>query len=79
MVTHDVEFAACYATRCALMFDGLLLSEGEPHAFFAGNRFYTTDANRIAAEHFPMDITCEEVIASCRSSLSVAAPEPPRG
>ena len=51
----------------------------EPHAFFAGNRFYTTDANRIAAEHFPMDITCEEVIASCRSSLSAAAPEPPRG
>ena len=79
IVTHDVEFAARYATRCALMFDGLLLSEGEPHAFFAGNRFYTTDANRIAAEHFPMDITCEEVIASCRSSLSAAAPEPPRG
>ena len=79
IVTHDVEFAARYATRCALMFDGLLLSEGEPHAFFAGNRFYTTDANRIAAEHFPADITCEEVIASCRSSLSANAPEPPRG
>lgn len=79
VVTHDVEFAARYATGCALMFDGLLLSEGEPHDFFAENRFYTTDANRIAAEHFPMDITCEEVIASCRSSLSAAAPEPPRG
>ena len=79
VVTHDVEFAARYATGCALMFDGLLLSEGEPHAFFAGNRFYTTDANRIAAEHFPMDITCEEVIASCRSSLSAKEPEPPRG
>jgi len=79
IVTHDVEFAARYATGCALMFDGLLLSEGEPHDFFAGNRFYTTDANRIAAEHFPMDITCEEVIASCRSSLSAKEPEPPRG
>ena len=79
IVTHDVEFAARYATRCALMFDGLLLSEGEPHAFFAGNRFYTTAANRIAAEHFPTDITCEEVIASCRSSLSAKEPEPPRG
>lgn len=79
VVTHDVEFAARYATRCALMFDGLLLSEGEPHDFFAGNRFYTTDANRIAAEHFPMDIICEEVIASCRSSLSAKEPEPPRG
>lgn len=79
VVTHDVEFAARYATGCALMFDGLLLSEGEPHDFFAGNRFYTTDANRIAAEHFPMDITCEEVIASCRSFLSAKEPEPPRG
>ena len=79
VVTHDVEFAARYATGCALMFDGLLLSEGEPHDFFAGNRFYTTDANRIAAEHFPMDIICEEVIASCRSSLSAKEPEPPRG
>ena len=79
VVTHDVEFAARYATGCALMFDGLLLSEGEPHDFFAGNRFYTTDANRIAAEHFPMDITCEEVIASCRSSLSAKEPKPPRG
>ena len=79
IVTHDEEFAARYAPRCALMFDGLLLSEGEPHDFFAGNRFYTTDANRIAAEHFPMDIICEEVIASCRSSLSAKEPEPPRG
>lgn len=79
IVTHDVEFAARYATRCALMFDGLLLSEGEPHTFFAGNRFYTTDANRIAAEHFSTDITCEEVIASCRNSLSANEPEPPRG
>ncbi len=69
IVTHDVDFAAEYADRCAMMFDGQLLSEGEPHAFFAGNRFYTTDANRIAGEYFPGDVTCEEVIASCRSSL----------
>ncbi len=69
IVTHDVDFAAEYADRCAMMFDGQLLSEGEPHAFFAGNRFYTTDANRIAGEYFPTDVTCEEVIASCRSSL----------
>ena len=79
VVTHDVEFAARYAGRCALMFDGLLLSEGEPHAFFAGNRFYTTDANRIAAEQFPAAITCEEVISACRSCSSAAEPAPPRG
>ena len=67
VVTHDVEFAATYASRCALMFDGQLLSDGGPHAFFAGNRFYTTDANRIAGELFPDAITCEEVIALCKN------------
>ena len=66
VVTHDVEFAAMYADRCALMFDGQLMSEGDPHDFFAGNRFYTTDANRIASEVFPEAITCEEVIEQCR-------------
>ena len=66
VVTHDVEFAATYSTRCALMFDGQLMSEGGPADFFAGNRFYTTDANRIASEVFPDAITCEEVIALCR-------------
>ena len=69
IVTHDVEFAAQYATRCALMFDGTLLSGDEPHAFFAGNRFYTTDANRIASNYLPQAITCEEVIAACKDSL----------
>ena len=70
MVTHDVEFAASYVDRCALIFDGIVISSDEPHAFFSGNRFYTTDAALIAAEYFPGDITCEEVIASCQSCLS---------
>jgi energy-coupling factor transporter ATP-binding protein EcfA2 len=69
IVTHDVEFAARYADRCALMFDGEILSEDEPHAFFAENRFYTTDANRVACEYFPNAITSEEVIALCESCL----------
>ena len=79
LVTHDVEFAVQYATRCALMFDGVLLSEDEPHAFFAGNRFYTTDANRIAMEYFPEDITCEEVITSCENCLSASGQKRPHG
>ena len=73
VVTHDVEFAATYASRCALMFDGQLMSEGGPHDFFAGNRFYTTDANRIASEVFPKAITCEEVIALCRKLQSASS------
>ena len=69
IVTHYVEFAARYADRCSLMFDGTLISSDEPHCFFAGNRFYTTDANRMAAEYFPDAVTCEKVIAACRNCL----------
>ena len=62
LVTHDLEFVAAYADRCGLLFDGQVISEGEPHAFFAGNRFYTTAANQIAGNEIPEAITCEEVV-----------------
>ncbi|MBP5354078.1 MAG: ATP-binding cassette domain-containing protein [Lachnospiraceae bacterium] len=47
-VTHDAEWAAAHADRCGLLFDGEIISEGVPEAFFADNAFYTTAANRIA-------------------------------
>ncbi len=47
LVTHDVEFAAAVADRCALVFRGEVTSEGENHEFFAGNNFYTTAINRM--------------------------------
>ncbi len=65
MVTHDLEFAASYADRCALLFDGQLISEDEPHAFFSGNRFYTTTAGLIAGDKIFQAITCEEVLEAC--------------
>lgn len=71
-VTHDIVFAAEYMDRCALIFDGLVISEGTPREFFTGNRFYTTAAQLIAAEYFPTAITCEEVMIACQSALSVA-------
>ena len=48
MVSHDVEFCARYAHRCALFFDGSIVTEAAPRAFFSGNSFYTTSANRMA-------------------------------
>lgn len=65
MVSHDVEFCAQYATRCAMFFDGNIVSEGEPHAFFSGNSFYTTAANRMARHRLPDAVTAEDVIVSC--------------
>ncbi len=61
MVSHDVEFCAEYADRCAMAFDGDVVSVGDPASFFAGNSFYTTAANRIARRWFPEAVTWEEV------------------
>ncbi len=61
MVSHDIEFCAAYGDRCAMFFDGGVVSEGSPRAFFAGNSFYTTAANKIARQWKPDAITCEEV------------------
>lgn len=47
MVTHDIEFAARTASRCAMMFDGEITVDGTPDQLFKGNYFYTTTINRI--------------------------------
>ena len=73
MVSHDIEFCAEYADRCAMFFDGGIISEGEAESFFTGNNFYTTTANRIAREYFPGAITWEEVAECIRSMKSIAA------
>lgn len=65
MVSHDVEFSAQNATRCAMLFDGQISSVDEPEAFFSGNQFYTTAANRIARGLFPTAITCQDVLRFC--------------
>ena len=72
MVTHDIEFSAAYADRCALFFDGEIVSCEAPKAFFAGNNFYTTSANRLAGAWFPDAITWEEVAARCEEAMTKA-------
>lgn len=68
MVTHDVEFAAENADRCALFFDGEILSADTPSRFFSENNFYTTAANRMARHLWPHAVTCEQVINCCKKS-----------
>lgn len=68
VVTHDVEFAAVTGDRCALFFDGAVLSADTPNAFFAENNFYTTAANRIARHLYKNAVTCEEVVALCQQN-----------
>lgn len=69
MVSHDVEFCAQYAKRCAMFFDGNIVTEGTPRAFFSGNSFYTTEANRMARHLIPEAITAEDVVRACGGSV----------
>lgn len=69
MVSHDVAFCAEYAHRCGLFFDGNIVTEGSPRAFFSGNNFYTTPANRMARHLLPEAVTVSEVIACCGGTV----------
>ena len=72
MVTHDIEFCAEHADRCALFFDGEIVSCGTPKEFFSGNSFYTTAANRVAGQWFPDAVTWEEVASRCGGAMTSA-------
>ncbi|MFD2443729.1 ABC transporter ATP-binding protein [Bacillus sp. CGMCC 1.16607] len=66
MSTHDVEFAAQYATKCGMMFQGNITSENSPRKFFKGNFFYTTMVQRLFRNHPDVDIvTFEEARLLC--------------
>ena len=69
MVSHDIEFCAEYADRCAMFFDGDIVSEGDPQTFFSGNSFYTTVSNRMARGWFPKAVTWEEALQCVRDSM----------
>ena len=66
IVTHDVEFAALCADRCALFFRGNIISEGAPRAFFGENSFYTTAVSRMTRGHYRRAVTVEDAAALCQ-------------
>ena len=65
MVTHDIEFAAEASDRCALFFDGGIVSYGVPNEFFSGNSFYTTSAGRMSRDFFKNAVLCSEIVRLC--------------
>ncbi len=66
IVTHDVEFAARLADRCALLFNGEITSCDRAKAFFSGNYFYTTAANRMTRGFYDGVVTSEDAVRLCR-------------
>ncbi|MEK4092351.1 ABC transporter ATP-binding protein [Viridibacillus sp. FSL H8-0110] len=68
MVTHDIEFSAQYSDRCAMFFDGNIVSEDEPKLFYSGNNFYTTAAHRMSRHLYDFAVTSEDVISLCKQN-----------
>ncbi len=67
IVTHDIEFAAAYTDRCAMIFNGEITCSDQAKDFFAGNTFYTTAANRMSRGILDNAVTCEDVVRECTS------------
>ena len=65
MVSHDIEFCARFADRCALFFNGTIITENTPEEFFTGNSFYTTAANRMSRNILQGAVTVKDVIDIC--------------
>lgn len=69
MISHDVEFVAEYADRVGLFFEGNVVTSKRAKAFFSGNNFYTTAANRMARHYFPDAVTGKEVIQCLQANI----------
>lgn len=66
MVTHDVEFAAEYSDRCAMFFDGQIVSCDNRVDFFTTNRYYTTATARMTRPYFENAVTVEMAVELCK-------------
>lgn len=65
-VTHDVEFAALCADRCAMFFGGQIVSAGAPEEFFTANTFYTTAVSRMTRGIFDRTAVLSDAVELCR-------------
>ena len=74
MVSHDIEFCAEYADRCALMFDGNITCEDTPREFFKGKSFYTTSANRMARTVLYDAVLADDIILACGGNIKKKKP-----
>lgn len=69
IVSHDIEFCALYADRCAMMFDGILTAEGTARQLFSGNRFYTTACSKMSGEYFDDAVVPDDIAELVEANL----------
>lgn len=70
IVSHDTEFCAQYADRCAMIFDGRIMAVSAPREFFSGNSFYTTAASRMTRHVFTNAVTADDAAELIRANFS---------
>ena len=75
IVSHDIEFCGRYGDRCAMIFQGNIITTGPPRTFFSGNSFYTTAANRMSRHLLQRAVTPEEVVELVRENFGIKKPE----
>lgn len=66
IVTHDIEFASECADRCAMLFDGRIVSCAEPREMLPKNRFYTTCISKMTKGYFEGAVTVDDAFEICR-------------
>lgn len=62
LISHDVEFAAMCADRCAMFSQGRIAACEPTERFLRGNRFYTTAASRITRGVYEGAYTVERAL-----------------
>lgn len=73
MVSHDIEFCGRYADRCAMFFDGKIITTNTPRIFFSGNSFYTTAANRMSRHLFENAVNVDDIVTLVRQNFGTPA------
>ena len=66
IVTHDTDFAASVADRCAMFFAGEVISEGGVREFFSDNSYFTTEAARMTRGYYDFAVTPRDAAELCR-------------
>lgn len=64
--THDLDFGAQNADRCAMLFDGKTVSVSQTTEFFSKNNYYTTTASKISRNIFENAVCREDVVKLCK-------------
>jgi energy-coupling factor transporter ATP-binding protein EcfA2 len=68
-VTHDVEFAAEYACRVVMLFDGRIACDGPKHMVLGSSMFYAPQISRLFQDVDNSVLTFREALEKLRFSL----------